>query len=214
MSSKLNQLSKIQWNGTLQIMQTIVGIPTFPITKRHLAAKTLIYVKIMFIFSTPVLTRQLWQLKKVVFLHRCLICAVLLYQHVTCLALNLLGFQTNVVKLVFRTKVIGTLVFLNALEQKLFVQQSFRQQSFRQQSFRQQSFRQQSFTQQSFRQKQFKQKSFEQKSFEQKTFEQKSLEQKSFEQKSLEKSHLNKRHLNKSLSKKGIRTKGIQTKGI
>jgi hypothetical protein len=30
-----------------------------------------------FIFSTPVLIRQLWQLKRVVFLHRCLICAAL-----------------------------------------------------------------------------------------------------------------------------------------
>jgi hypothetical protein len=30
-----------------------------------------------FIFSTPVLIRQLWQLKTVVFLHWCLICAVL-----------------------------------------------------------------------------------------------------------------------------------------
>ncbi len=30
------------------------------------------------IFSTPVLIRHLWQLKAVVFLHRCLICAVLL----------------------------------------------------------------------------------------------------------------------------------------
>ncbi len=32
----------------------------------------------MFIFSTPVLIRHLWQLKTVVFLHRCLICAFLL----------------------------------------------------------------------------------------------------------------------------------------
>ncbi len=29
----------------------------------------------LFIFSTPVLIRHLWQLKTVVFLHRCLICA-------------------------------------------------------------------------------------------------------------------------------------------
>ncbi len=32
----------------------------------------------LFIFSTPVLTRRLWQLKEVVFLHWCLIYAVLL----------------------------------------------------------------------------------------------------------------------------------------
>ncbi len=31
-----------------------------------------------FIFSTPVFIRHLWQLKTVVFLHWCLICAVLL----------------------------------------------------------------------------------------------------------------------------------------
>ncbi len=32
----------------------------------------------LFIFLTPVLIRHLWQLKTVVFLHRCLICVVLL----------------------------------------------------------------------------------------------------------------------------------------
>ncbi len=32
----------------------------------------------LFIFSTPVLIRHLWQLKTIVFLHWCLICAVLL----------------------------------------------------------------------------------------------------------------------------------------
>jgi hypothetical protein len=32
----------------------------------------------LFIFSTPVLIRHLWQLKTVVFLHWCLICGVLL----------------------------------------------------------------------------------------------------------------------------------------
>ncbi len=32
----------------------------------------------LFIFSTPVLIRHLWQLKTVVFQHWCLICAVLL----------------------------------------------------------------------------------------------------------------------------------------
>jgi hypothetical protein len=33
----------------------------------------------LFIFSTPVLIRHLWQPKTVIFLHRCFICAVLLY---------------------------------------------------------------------------------------------------------------------------------------
>ncbi len=37
----------------------------------------------MFIFSTPVLIGHLWQLKTVVFLHWCLICAVLLSHVVT-----------------------------------------------------------------------------------------------------------------------------------
>jgi hypothetical protein len=32
----------------------------------------------LFIFSTPVFIRHQWQLKTVVFMHRCLICAVLL----------------------------------------------------------------------------------------------------------------------------------------
>jgi hypothetical protein len=33
----------------------------------------------LFIFSTPVVIRHLWQLKTVVFLHWCLICAILIY---------------------------------------------------------------------------------------------------------------------------------------
>jgi len=36
----------------------------------------------LFIFSTPVVIRHLWQLKTAVFLHRCLISAVLLLQRV------------------------------------------------------------------------------------------------------------------------------------
>ena len=41
--------------------------------------KVLIYIEMLFIFSTPVLIRHLWQLKTVVFLHWCLICDVLLF---------------------------------------------------------------------------------------------------------------------------------------
>jgi hypothetical protein len=33
----------------------------------------------LFVYTTPVLNRHLWQLKTVVFLHRCLICAVILH---------------------------------------------------------------------------------------------------------------------------------------
>ncbi len=41
--------------------------------------KILMYIKMLFIFSMPVLIRlYLWQLKAVVFLNCCLICAVLL----------------------------------------------------------------------------------------------------------------------------------------
>jgi hypothetical protein len=40
-------------------------------------AQVQIYIKMLFIFSTPVLIRHLWQLKTVVFLHWCLICPVL-----------------------------------------------------------------------------------------------------------------------------------------
>ncbi len=38
--------------------------------------KVLIHILVMFIFSTPVLIRHLWQLKTAVFLHGCLICTV------------------------------------------------------------------------------------------------------------------------------------------
>jgi hypothetical protein len=48
---------------------------------RHLVVKILIYIY-MFIFSTPVFIKHLWQLKTVVFLHRCLLHVVLL-QHVS-----------------------------------------------------------------------------------------------------------------------------------
>ncbi len=36
----------------------------------------------LFIFSTPVLIRHLWQLKAVVFLHWCLMCAAPLHKNV------------------------------------------------------------------------------------------------------------------------------------
>jgi hypothetical protein len=40
--------------------------------------KVLIYIEMLFIFSTPVSIRYLWQLKTVVFLHWCLIRSVIL----------------------------------------------------------------------------------------------------------------------------------------
>ncbi len=65
------------WGHKMNTMEqhtlTIVWIPTFSLTQRHLIVKVLIYIKMLFIFSTPVLIRHLWQLKTVVFLHWCLI---------------------------------------------------------------------------------------------------------------------------------------------
>ncbi len=52
-------------------------MPTFTPTQRHLVVKVLIYISMLFIFSTPVLIRHLWQLKTDSFLHWCLIRAVL-----------------------------------------------------------------------------------------------------------------------------------------
>ncbi len=40
--------------------------------------RDIIYIEMLFIFSTPVLIRHLWQLKTVAFLHWCLICTFLL----------------------------------------------------------------------------------------------------------------------------------------
>ncbi len=40
--------------------------------------QTIRVLHMLFIFSTPVIMRHLWQLNTVVFLHRCLICTVLL----------------------------------------------------------------------------------------------------------------------------------------
>ncbi len=43
----------------------------------------IIYIKMLFIFSTPELSRHLWQFKTVVFFHRCLICFVLFGQFIS-----------------------------------------------------------------------------------------------------------------------------------
>ncbi len=59
-------------------MLTFVWIATFTLTLRHQMDKVLIYVQMLFIFSTRVLIRHLWQLKTVVFVHWCLIHVVLL----------------------------------------------------------------------------------------------------------------------------------------
>ena len=58
-------------------MLTIVWMPTFTNAWRHMVVKVLIYIEMLFIFPIPVLIRHLWQLKAVVFLHRCLICVLL-----------------------------------------------------------------------------------------------------------------------------------------
>ncbi len=50
----------------------------FTLTQRHLVVKILIYISLVLIILTPELIRHLCQLKTFVFLHRCLICAVLL----------------------------------------------------------------------------------------------------------------------------------------
>jgi hypothetical protein len=47
---------------------------------RHLVVKVLIYIYMLFIFSTTVLIRHLWT---ALFLHRCLKCIVLLSAYVT-----------------------------------------------------------------------------------------------------------------------------------
>ncbi len=53
--------------------KTIVRILTFTLA---LVVKVLIYIQMLFILSSPLLIRHLWQLKKVIFLHLCLIRAV------------------------------------------------------------------------------------------------------------------------------------------
>jgi hypothetical protein len=52
-------------------------MPTFTLAYRHLLIKVLICIQTLFIFSTTVLIRHLWQLKTVVCLHWCPIHAVL-----------------------------------------------------------------------------------------------------------------------------------------
>ncbi len=45
----------------------IVGLLTFTLTQKQLAVKTLFYIEMLSIFSTPELIRNLWQLKTFVF---------------------------------------------------------------------------------------------------------------------------------------------------
>jgi hypothetical protein len=66
-------------------MQTIVLITRFTLTYRHLVVAVLLYIKMLFVFSTPVLIRHLWQLKTIVFVYCCLIFAVLLADIFACL---------------------------------------------------------------------------------------------------------------------------------
>ncbi len=72
-------------------------IPKFPFTQRHLVVKILICSIMLLIFSMPVLLRHLWQLKSVVFQHRCLICAVLLSRIFSSFCPVVLGSTNNLV---------------------------------------------------------------------------------------------------------------------
>ncbi len=78
--------------------------------------KVLIYIQMLFIVSTQVLIRHLWQPKTVVFLHWCVIYAVLLINFVHCQSEIILN-KTEIVILVlvkvsFKT-VIGKRYFVN-----------------------------------------------------------------------------------------------------
>jgi len=57
--------------------------------------KIIIFFEILFIFSTPVLIRHLLQLKIVVFLHKCLICAVLFLVNFNAWVILLKSFRTT-----------------------------------------------------------------------------------------------------------------------
>jgi hypothetical protein len=50
---------------------TGVGIPKLSFTLRHLVVKIQVHIKMLFIFSTPMLIGHLLQLQAAVFLHRC-----------------------------------------------------------------------------------------------------------------------------------------------
>jgi len=61
--------------------------------------KVLIYILMLFIFSTPVLIRHLWQLKTFIFLHWSLMCAVLLtmpYRIFHMRARNLINMEVGI----------------------------------------------------------------------------------------------------------------------
>jgi hypothetical protein len=63
---------------SLKNVNNYLNINIYSYVEGHLVFRVIIYIYMWFLFSTPVLIRHLWQLKTVVFLHWCLICAVLL----------------------------------------------------------------------------------------------------------------------------------------
>jgi hypothetical protein len=63
---------------SLKNVNNYLNINIYSYVERHLVFRVIIYIYMYFIFSTPVLIRNLWQLKTVVFLHWCLIRALLL----------------------------------------------------------------------------------------------------------------------------------------
>ncbi len=55
----------------LEKQNQFLGCQKLPFTQKYLEVKILILIYMLFIFSTPMVIRHLWQLKAVVFLHRC-----------------------------------------------------------------------------------------------------------------------------------------------
>jgi len=53
-------------------------VSKLPFTQRQLVVKVLIYIQMIFTFSTPDRIRNLWQLKTIIFLHWYLMRTVLL----------------------------------------------------------------------------------------------------------------------------------------
>ncbi len=66
-----------QWDKTLKIVNNCLNTNIYPFLETSGVQSSDLYLNVVN-FSTPVLIRNLWQLKTAVFLHRSLKCAVLL----------------------------------------------------------------------------------------------------------------------------------------
>ncbi len=97
----LYEICKAMEQYALKNVNNCLSINIYSYLERHLVVKVLIYILMLFIFSTSVFIRHLWQLKTVVFMHWCLLCAGALVYKIY-LSIDF-SFTANVLPSIYRT---------------------------------------------------------------------------------------------------------------